>query len=152
MTVLAIIEGHSITIDDAGVVRYSAKAAIDGDGSGSSHGDPDFQPDTSLHFQGKALNADLVPYIAVPPRIINGVEPIVLGCSAIVSYKGKRVSAVVGDIGPKKNLGEISIACAEALGIPSSPISGGVDFGVDYEIHPGVRATVNGITYDLQAS
>jgi hypothetical protein len=46
----------------------------------------------------------------------------------------------------------MSIACAKALGIPESPLTGGVESGVSYEIQPGVPAWVNGITYDLQAS
>jgi hypothetical protein len=150
--IIATIEGEDITVGNDGIIRYRSKAAIDGDGSGSSHGDPDFQNDTSLHFQGAALNADHVPYIVVPPAIIQGVAQIVLGSKATVSYKGSTCDAVVGDIGPHAKLGEISIACAAALGIPSSPTEGGEDRHlVDYAISPGVPAVVNGITYQLQA-
>lgn len=152
-TILATIEGHAITISDDGSVSYTAKAAIDGDGSGgNSYGDPDFQDSTSLKVGGVSLNAEKEAYIVVPPAILDGVESIVLGCQAKVSYHGKSIEAVVGDIGPKSKLGEISIACAEALGIPSSPLSGGVAAGVEYQLWPGVAATANGRTYPLQPS
>lgn len=152
MKILATLEGHDIQLDDDGVVRFAAKMAIDGDGTGSSHGDPDFQPRTSLRLNEVSLNSDLDIYIVVPPAIIYGVKPIVLGCQAFVTYRGRTTPAVVGDVGPPHRAGEASIACANALGIPSSPNSGGVDTGVFYEIHPGVPAVVNGKTYQLQAS
>ena len=41
---------------------------VDVDGSGSSHGDPYFQPDTTLHRAGKALNSDLENFIVLPPH------------------------------------------------------------------------------------
>jgi len=152
MKTIDIIEGHTIVEEDDGRVRWTAKMAIDGDGTGSSHGDPDFQPRTSLNLNGQYLNSDVDKYIVVPPAIINGVEPIVLGCQAFVSYKGQRTEAVVGDIGPRHKIGEGSIALAKALGIPWSPISGGVDSGVDYIITPGTPANVDGKQYQLQAS
>jgi hypothetical protein len=148
------IEGCEIVIDqDSRSIKYTAKAAIDDDGSGLSHGDPDFQADTSLHLGGKALNADVDQYIVVPPAIIEAVPEIVLGSQAYVSYGGKTVPAVVGDIGPHEKLGEISIATARALGIPSSPLDGGIDgYVVAYQIFPGDPAYVNGVTYRLQPS
>lgn len=151
--ILATIEGNPITLLPDGRIIYTAKAAIDGDGSGgNSYGDPDFQDNTSLKVNGKYLNAETERYIAVPPAILDGVEPIVLGSQAEVSYSGKTVTAVVGDIGPHEKLGEISIACAQALGIPHSPLTGGVSSGVGYVIHPGIPAVVDGKTYPLQAS
>lgn len=152
MKILATLEGHDIQLDDDGVIQYSAKMAIDDDGTGSSHGDPYFQPRTSLRINGVSLNSDVDRYIVVPPAIIRGVTPIVLGCQAFVTYLGRKTAAVVGDVGPYHKIGEASIACANALGIPSSPNTGGVDSGVFYEIHPGVPAVVNGKTYQLQAS
>ena len=150
-TIIANIEGEDIILGNDGNIRYTSKAAIDGDGSGPSHGDPDFQNDTSLHFHGRALNADEVPYIVVPPAIIVSVAQVVLGCQAYVTYKEKTCAAVVGDIGPHNKLGEISIACAKALGIPWSPTTGGIDdHVVSYELDPGEPAIVNGVTYILQ--
>jgi hypothetical protein len=143
------IEGHDIFLEDDGRITYTAKAAIDADGSEPSLRDPDFQPDTSLHFNHKALDATKVPYVVVPPSIIDAVKPIVLGCQARISFRDKTVDAVVGDIGPSNKVGEISVACAEALNIPHSRVSGGVDDGVHYEIIPGQAAMVDGVTYVL---
>jgi hypothetical protein len=151
--IIATIEGEDIVLEDDGTVHYKSKAAIDADGIGPSHGDPDKQDDTSLHHNGQPLNADVDQYIVVPPAIISGVEPIVLGSQAQVTFQGNTVPAVVGDIGPHQKLGEISVATAKALGIPSSPVSGGVDeHVVEYVIEPGVAAEVNGVTYQLQPS
>ena len=149
MRQIAIIEGSQIVELDDLSVTYTAKAAIDGDGTGSSHGDPDFQNTTSLrHADGSSLNSDIDKGIVVPPAIIEGVRGIVLGCKARVSYRGLTVDAVVYDVGPHEKLGEISIATAKALNIPSSPLDGGVDYGVHYTLWPGVAAE----GYQLQKS
>ncbi len=155
MKVLATIEGEEITESDDGTVSFKSKAAVDVDGSGSSHGDPDYQPDTSLHQDGVPLNADEDRYIVVPPAIIEGVSGIVLGCQAYVTntLNGHRTEAVVGDIGPHHKLGEISRATAIALGINPSPTSGGEDsHAIQYVLRPGVQAVVDGKTYTLQPS
>lgn len=155
MKILAAIEGEAITLLNDGSVTYRAKAAIDTDGSGPTHGDPCAQRDTSLHLNGKPLNADLDKYVVVPPAIIRGVKPIVLGSLAIVVNlrTGQRSDAVVGDIGPKTKLGEISVALASALGLNPSPVSGGLEaHDIYYTIHPGQPAVVDGKRYQLQAS
>jgi hypothetical protein len=138
--VIETIEGHDVILEDDGRITYTAKAAIDADGSGPSLGDPDFQSNTSLHLDGKALDATKVRYIVVPPSIISAVTPRVLGCQAHVSFQGKTVDAVVGDVGPRHKIGEISVKCAQDLGIPHSPTKGGVPLGVHYEIKPGQAA------------
>lgn len=155
MKQLFVIEGYPVILNPDGMVHWIAKGAIDGDGSGSSHGDPYFQDDTSLHYHGEALNADVDRYIVVPPQIISAVAPVVLGCQAIVidTRNGNTTDAVVGDVGPKSKLGELSIACAKAIRIPSSPISGGIEWPVIlYQIWPGKPATVGTKEYDLQPS
>lgn len=152
MNIIATLEGHPIYLNDDGTISWTSKMAIDGDGTGASHGDPDFQPRTSLRLNGVSLNSDSDKYIVVPPCVTDAVTGIVLGCQATVSYRGKRSLAVVGDIGPHTKIGEGSIALAEALGIPSSPNTGGVDGGVDFSIQPGVAANVDGKQYALQAS
>lgn len=153
-SIIATIEGHDISLNTDGSITYTAKAAIDGDGSGgNSYNDPDFQDATSLKVNGVSLNAESEAYIVVPPAILDGVPQPVLGSQAFVSFGSDlAVAAVVGDIGPHTKLGEISIACAQALGIPSSPLSGGVPSGVSYRILPGVPARANGRTYPLQPS
>ena len=113
---IALIEGEPIMERDDSSVDYMAKAAVDTDGSGPLHGDPDAQADNSLHWMGKPLNADLDKYIVVPPAIITGVKGIVLGCQAFLTNTKNWLTtkAVVGDIGPHKKLGEISVATAKA--------------------------------------
>lgn len=151
--VIDTIEGENINELNDGSVTYRAKAAVDTDGSGPLHGDPCAQTDTSLHHNGKALNADVDKYIVVPPQIIKGVKEIVLGCQAHVqnTVNGMTTDAVVGDVGPHKKLGEMSVACATALGINPSPTSGGEDRHlIFYTLKPGVPALVDGKTYTLQ--
>lgn len=142
----AIIQNEDTT------VSWEGKADIDGDGKGQSHGDPCYQSDTRLHFCGQALNSDKDYYVVAPPELIDGVEGIVIGCSVTVEYRGSIVAAVCGDEGPRGKAGEISIALATALGIPSSPIDGGVNAGVYYEFRPGVAAIAQGRAYQLSPS
>jgi hypothetical protein len=135
-------------------VVFIADADIDCDGSGGNpDNDPYFQADTTLHYKGKALNAYEVPFVVVPPVVVKRTMGIVMGCHAFVTNltTGKVTSAVVGDVGPSKKIGEISPACAEAIGVDPNPNTGGeAGFVVGYEILPGVAAGVNGVIYDLQ--
>lgn len=155
MKLLGTIQGTNITLGDDNVIRYTTKADVDCDGSPNWRRDPCGQADTSLHYQGKPINADAVPYIVVPPLIIDSVPEIVLGSLAIVTntLNGKKVVCVVADKGPHLKIGELSTAAAAALGLNPSPTEGGTDSHIIlYELYPGTPATVNGITYDLQAS
>lgn len=153
MKQIALIENCQVYEDSDNAVTYVAKAAIDSDGGDNREGDPSWQAGTSLKHNGKPIDAESVPYVVVPPAIIHGVKGIVLGCEARVTdtRTGKSTFAVVADIGPRKKLGEVSVACAKAIGIPSSPITGGVEIHVIlYELWPGKAATLNGINYSLQ--
>src|SRR6266404_5074222 len=47
--------------------------------------------------------------------------------------------AIYADVGPASKIGEASIALADALGIPSSPKSGGTGHGIIYIVFPGSR-------------
>lgn len=134
-------------------LEWTAGMMVDVDGSGLSHGDPCYQPDTTLHLNGAPLNADLDRYIVVPPQIRNAVMPIVMGCQAQVinTDNGLHTDAVVGDVGPHKKIGEASRAVALALSINPSPVSGGEERHViRYRIRPGIAAVVLGKAYDLQ--
>lgn len=98
----------------------------------------------------KWVDSQTVPYVVVPPVVIRAVRGIVKGCQAFAMFNGQRVPAVVADVGPRSKCGEISIALADALGIPSSPRHGGWDEpDIEYEIHPGVPARVNGELFEL---
>jgi hypothetical protein len=125
---------------------------------------------TSLHLPGsdgnplprsspfKYVDSATVPFIVVPPMIIKGVAGVVMGCRAVVTNtrNGKTVEAVVADAGPSNHLGEISVACAKALGIPTGGThpanGGGAESGINYQLFPGVPAVVNEVTYPLQRS
>lgn len=87
------------------------------------------------------VDAETIPYIVVPPLIIQKTVGIVRGCKARVTWKGKSVECVVADKGPSNKIGELSIAAARAIGLPSSPKSGGTEKQeVLYELWPGVAA------------
>jgi hypothetical protein len=99
------------------------------------------------------VDSETVPYVVVPPVIIQKTKGVVRGCFARVTYKGKSVDCMVGDVGPRKKIGEISIAAARAVGMGASPRSGGEDRKiVQYEIFPGRKVTINGVTYPLMRS
>jgi hypothetical protein len=107
-------------------------------------------PGFSINDPAAYVDSETVPYIVVPPCIVNGVSGVVKGCQAFVTYKGKRIACMVGDVGPRTKNGEISIELARRLGINPSPRSGGIDTpDLTYEIYPGIPAVVDGITYPL---
>lgn len=153
MKTLDTIEGCDLVDNEDGSLTVVAPAMIDDDGSGDAHGDPDEQPDTSLHQAGRPLNADVDRYIVLPPQVIAMVAGIVLGCRVLVYNLITELSteAVVGDIGPRSKIGEMSIACARAIGVPPSPTTGGEERHViRYTFWPGIPACVEGKAYTLQ--
>jgi hypothetical protein len=103
------------------------------------------------------VDSATVPFIVVPPMIIKGVAGTVMGCRALVTNtkNGRTTEAVVADGGPKDHLGEISVACAIAIGVPTGRThaanGGGANTpSINYQLFPGVAAVVNGVTYSLQ--
>jgi hypothetical protein len=105
----------------------------------------------------KYVDSATVPFIVVPPMIIEAVLGTVLGCRCLVtnSRTGKTTEAVVADIGPSNHLGEISVACAKAIGVSTGtthPANGGGASSptIRYQLFPGIAAIVNGVTYPLQ--
>ena len=132
---LKTLQGSQVLSD--GSLAFKAGAAIDVDGSGGSHGDPCKQWETSLKTSdGKSLNADNTPYFVLPPQVAKkyGIKPGDLGT---ISYNGKTIPAIFGDVGPKNKIGEVSRYAAQQLGINASPTSGGVSSGVSYNVFPG---------------
>lgn len=126
---------------------------------------------TSLHLQArdggrlpnsspfKYVDSATVPFVVVPPQIIRETPGIVLGCRCVVTNtaNGRSTAAVVADVGPRTHLGEISVACAQALGIRTVGLhpangSGAESPSIRYQVFPGVPAEVNGVTYRLQES
>jgi hypothetical protein len=87
------------------------------------------------------VDAQYVPYIVVPPLIVDEVRGVVRGCRARATWKGRSIDCVVADRGPASKLGEMSVAAAKALGIPASPRTGGADHPkILYELWPGIAA------------
>jgi len=137
------------------VIQYVAKAAIDCDGSDNRHHDPCWQADTSLHLNGRPIDAESVPFIVVPPLIIQSVAGVILGAADRVTNTetGKTCIAVVADIGPGRKLGELSCEAARRVGLSGNPNNGGTDSKIiRYEIWPGESAVVDGIRYILKPS
>lgn len=87
------------------------------------------------------VDAETVPYIVVPPLVIQRTAGVVRGSKAKATWRGRSIDCVVADNGPKNRVGELSIAAARALGMNSSPRNGGVESQeVLYELWPGVAA------------
>jgi len=95
----------------------------------------------SVYDYRRYVQADVIAYISIPPALeALGVR---LGDAALVCDRdtAKSIQAVVGDIGPRRKLGEVSIACANGINIYSSPKNGGVSRGVIVRIFPGSAKT-----------
>lgn len=98
-------------------------------------------PDKAASDPCAYVDAETVPYVVVPPVVVQRTKGVVRGCRARVTHAGASVDCVVADLGPSNRIGELSIAAARALGIPASPRSGGIGGAVVlYELWPGEAA------------
>jgi Fungal chitosanase of glycosyl hydrolase group 75 len=147
-----------------GTIFFEAKMAIDTDGSklsrtlyeqrkkaGKAVID---QPDTSLRYSdGTSLDADTVPYIAVPGGGFRDALGVDKGDIVAVIYKGTIAYALVGDVGPACKIGEGSLRLHEQLGnkacvardtagVCTRAANQSIDAGVLYFIFPGSRARI----------
>lgn len=87
------------------------------------------------------VDSETVPYIVVPPLVIQRTKGVVRGCKARVSLNGLAVNCVVADKGPRTKIGELSIAAARAIGVNPSPRTGGTNAPeILYELWPGIAA------------
>lgn len=157
---LAVIQQVPITLitSKAGdeIVRLLGDADIDNDGSGGNpDGDKYHQDDTTLHRDGKALNAYEESFVVVPPVVIQKTKGIVLGSLCLVenTFSQDACMAVVADLGPMFKVGELSPACARQIGVNPNPVTGGESRKIiRYTIFVGVPARINGVQYVLQKS
>lgn len=121
-------------------VYFTAGMAIDCDGratAGKCPGDdPSYLNDTAFHNSAdQPLAAAETPYVVLPEDFaFSGIDTVNGGNVVAVLYMGRVEYAVFGDTGPTDLLGEASYACADDLGIPPDPASGGVDSGVTYVV------------------
>ncbi len=125
--------------DSHGLVSLAGvKLTVDNDGSGGNkQKDPSYKADTTWHFQGRALDADKIAYLAVPGDLArwgkNSNGKVELGTLVIVESHGKMVACVAGDVGNKtttiqgRGIGELSVHAAEQLAVNSSPKTGGTE-------------------------
>jgi len=99
-----------------GALFYDSLLDLDTDGSSFATQDATGQSDTSLHQpNGKPVDSNAVPFFVLP----GGFEKqfgIRLGDVAAVIFKEKIEFAVFADHGPKRKLGEGSIALHRSLG------------------------------------
>lgn len=140
-------------IDEKPSLFWFGDCDEDKDGSPDWSHDPSGQSDTSLHYKGKPLNGNVIPFIVVPPDVINAVPGIVMGCMGLMQWNGRTVECVVGDIGPRSKIGEASSAALAGIGAPITRNgNGGVDQQeVFFRIWPGVPAIliIDGVTYEF---
>jgi hypothetical protein len=130
------------------VIWWTADFDVDCDGGRGAicMSDPDYLPDTSaVDSSGNPLDASTLPFIVIPlasTRFRYADHGIAAGQVALVIYGGRMAFGIFGDAGPSAIIGEGSFAMAEALGIPSSPSTGGVGSGVTYLVFTGAGSRV----------
>lgn len=126
----------------------------DKDGSPDWDQDKTGDRDTSLHFEGKPINGNIVPFIVVPPEIAGLLPDKFLGCIGSIEWNGKVCAVVVGDAGPHEKTGEASSAALAGIGAPTTRNgNGGIDLQeVLFRIWPGVPAwlVIEGTPYQFE--
>jgi hypothetical protein len=139
-----------------GAIWWRADADIDCDGGKSSPctEDPWYQAETSSKdSEGNFIDSAKVPHFVVPlpgygffPKD-HGIKTgwSGYGSAGAIIYDGKLLYAPYADAGPKGVVGELSAAAADLLGIPNSPVSGGVEAGVTYIVFTGPNTYVDPI-------
>lgn len=136
-----------------GGVFFVGDGDIDADGGSNPDKDPDWQPDTTYHHEGRPIDAETVAGMVIPSWLVGKVKGIVHGCQGRVTNLNSMASypCVVHDDGPKNKDGEITPYLAKKLGINPNSINGGEDNPVLlYEFWPGEPAKVDGVQYKLQ--
>jgi hypothetical protein len=84
------------------------------------------------------VDSTKIPYLVLPNAAANRLSARLGDFGAVINAKNGRFSpAIFADIGPAGELGEGSIALAEALDIPSSAKRGGSSRDVIYMVFPG---------------
>lgn len=142
---------------DGAYVAFISDLDICNDGSGPSHDDPSYQPETAYYNKGKFLNADEDRYIVIPPQVRQLLKPTkVMGCQARLTNLASGTvivpwtAAVCGEIGPDDKTGEAAYCAAKIVNPTISYNTGDKSRRYLYEIWPGVPATVGNKTYALE--
>jgi hypothetical protein len=119
------------------------------DGNGNAYSKTSYVVWPHRSVADRAVDAAAIPYVVINPYVRINAAGVVLGCRALVTFQGRSCESVVADVSGPNDIGEISVAAAEALGIDPSPRTGGIDSGVNFQLFPGTPAVVNGETYNL---
>ncbi|PYS23496.1 MAG: hypothetical protein DMF72_08835 [Acidobacteria bacterium] len=79
-----------------------------------------------------------IPYIVLPSGLIGNGKAKLGDFAAVINKKNNKSSfAIFADVGPKKKLGEGSIALAAALEVKKNPKTGGPAADLIYVVFPG---------------
>ncbi len=149
-----VIRDDDLNIASRPSYFWFGDADNDVDGSPYWNKDEYGQAGTRWTLHGKPINGDEIPFIVVPPQIINITDEIVGCCLGQIEYKGIVCPCVVGDSGPRSKIGECSPAALRAVGLPAPQNgNGGLDMqDMLYRIWPGVPANIKDIQFELQPS
>lgn len=114
------------------------------------------KPGGNVNDPASYLNSESIPFIVIEDFIRHKCSGIAMGSLARVTNlkpgpnHGKSAWSMVGDTGPLRKIGEISIAAARQIGVDSNARTGGESQRViKYEFWPGVPALLNGQQYSL---
>lgn len=132
---------------------FIADMDIDSDGGKNVDGDKYWQADTTLHHNGKPIDALVVPGMVVPGWLPKAVGPIIMGCQGRLTNLAnmRSVETVTHDSGPLFKTGEATPEAARRLGVNPNSVSGGEERSIIlYEFWPGTAARVDGELYNLQ--
>jgi RHS repeat-associated protein len=101
------------------IVR-SGNLRVDTDGSGPDHGDPTHANETTYQPNGRSLNADTDPYVAIPTSLLR--QGVRLGDRALLSVNGRSAPGVVGDTGATPRLVEASLRLVHDVGVRTQDV------------------------------
>jgi hypothetical protein len=154
---LLTIDGVTIWYEhDGAYCWFVSDLDICNDGCGPAHGDPYHQPMTAYYSGGKEggkyLNAELDPYIVIPPQIRSMLPGVLMGCLGRATNKKTHVAepGVIGEIGPDYTTGETAYCLARKLNPSITHNSGDKTRIYLYEMWPDIPAVDGNFTYKLQ--
>ena len=86
------------------------------------------------------VNAEVINYFVLPSKpdlgaTVGDFGVIIRPATGVWDY------AIFGDVGPANQIGEASIASAQALGLSPSPRTGGTAHGIVYIVFPGSKTS-----------
>jgi hypothetical protein len=133
-------------------VNFISDLDICNDGSGPSHGDPNYQPCTAYYNDGEYLNADEDRYIVIPPQVRSMLPTAVMGCQGRLTnlLTGAWSAAVTGEIGPDDKTGEAAYCLAKLVNPAVTHNAGDKSRIYLYELWPGLPAAVGLKSYKLE--